>query len=267
APPPPISQAVPRSRNDSDSLDGWLLASLPPPREAPVASPLGLTPPRAVTRPSPSKGDYVKHGVNFSHLLEDAEFERWDAATAEDLQFYLEQTGSFLAEYQQDGRTAAQIIAGAARDHEVNPWVILATLEKESSLVSHTGKPPRGRLKSAMGFGFDDGGSHPGKKTSFAFQVERGTALLRELFEEGRQMSFPRKMTVDFGQRKLTVRNAATHALMRYTPHTTDTSLPRTGGGNYLFRKHFERMQKGYARFYEQAQPTRVAGPDTSLPS
>ncbi|MBI3925490.1 MAG: hypothetical protein HY319_08125 [Armatimonadetes bacterium] len=58
------------------------------------------------------------------------------------MQRFLEAMGSFLADFESDGKTAAQIVVDSGRTHQVNPWVILATLEKENSLVTRDSPPP-----------------------------------------------------------------------------------------------------------------------------
>ncbi|HXE71278.1 MAG TPA: hypothetical protein VNO81_01355, partial [Candidatus Nitrosotenuis sp.] len=243
---------------------GWLLASdsggpgiratfgLPDPSPAPEPQRPPRTLPDKPPRPVPMKGDYVKHGVNFSHLLSDQEFADADFMTQDEIQGFLEKLDSHLARYQEGGRSAAQIIAEAARRHEVNPLVILSTLEKETSLVSATSSPPRWRMRSAMGYGYHDGGGRP-RKSSFAWQVDKGTELLRQLFDEARSgVSFPTTLRVDYGRHRITVRNAATYALYRYTPHTVDTGLGVVGGGNYNFRSVYQRFYSGYARLLQE---------------
>lgn len=212
-----------------------------------------LTPPRAAPLPPAQKGDYVKHRVNFSNLVSDRQFTDSEAANASDLQFFFESQGSFLADYVENGQSAAQIISAAAAKHEINPWVVLATLEKENSLVTRESQPGKATLRASMGYAYNDGGSSAGRHSTFGYQVEKGTALLRKLFDEGQQHRFPTRMRVDYGKRHITVRNAATYALMRYTPHTTDTRLRRIGGGNFLFERHLVRFQSDYAHFYQEA--------------
>lgn len=229
----------------------------PPPRTEiePAAPPrLNPTKPKKLELPAAQKGDYVKHRINFSHLIADGDFTDSQAANAADLQFFFDRKGSFMAGFSEDGRTAAQIIADAATEHRINPWVVLATLEKEASLVSRQRQPGQATLRAAMGYAYNDSGSTAGRRSSFSYQIDRGTGLLRKLFDEGKSLGFPQKMRVNYGSRNLTIRNAATYALMRYTPHTTDTRLGRTGGGNYLFERSLVRFENEYARFHAEAQ-------------
>ena len=196
-------------------------------------------------------GDYQKYGVNFSQILTDADYENDKALSEVQIQKLLEHMDSFLADYQINGETAAQMVARIARDKKINPWLLLTTLEKESSMVSRTQTPSPAKLKAAMGYGYHDGGGRP-RGSSLSFQLEKGAELLRELYDGAKAESFPKTIKVDYGQRNLKVRNAATLALMRYTPHTVDTKLDKVGGGNYLFRMVLDRFQ-GAARAVFQA--------------
>jgi len=47
---------------------------------------------------------------------------------------------------------------------------------------------------------------------------------------------------VRWATRNLQIDNAATYALMRYTPHTRDTHLDEVGGGNHLFHHIIRRV-------------------------
>lgn len=272
---------APVAAKSAENLDTWLLSGGSTasrwPGAPPAAPNLFRSPavPEVLTmaelpapepeRPAPTvsrqekarPGDYVKHGVNFSHLLRDAEFQDWRALETREIQDLLESMDSFLADYTVGGETAAAMIGRIAREHEVNPWLLLATLEKESSMVSREKAPPARRLQAAMGYGYDDGGSRAGKGSNLGWQLEKGAKLLRELFDEGRALSYPQKMRVDYGKRRIQVRNAATRALMMYTPHTVDTHLSKVGGGNYLFRRHYERFQRRHVQLFAARQVER----------
>lgn len=193
-------------------------------------------------RPPTHKGDYVSHGVNYSALMSDEEFTDAKAMTTQNIQDYLDVKGSFLAHYEQDGESAASIIAAAAQEAHINPRVILATLEKENHLLSRTRTPERWVMRSAMGFAYSDGGGTAGRHSNFRYQVEGGARLLRQLYDEGADVKFPTARSVDYGHRTVKVNNAATWALLRYTPHTRDTHLRQVGGGNHLFVQVMRRM-------------------------
>lgn len=199
---------------------------------------------QARTYPTPPthRTDYTANRVNYSALISNAEFVDKTAMSAADIQTYLESVKSYLAGFTENGRTAAEIIAESSVAHQINPRIILTTMEKETNLVSRAGQPERWRLRSAMGFAYNDSGSSAGRRSTFTYQVEQGARLLRELYNEGTAMAFPASKKVDYGRRTIKVNNAATWALMRYTPHTRDTKLRQIGGGNHAFRVILERM-------------------------
>lgn len=204
--------------------------------------------PFQLSRPKALVGDYIKHGTNFSQLLTNQEFTQSDAATPEEIQSYFVSKGSFLAKYSENGQSANDIIATAAKDFSVNPWVLISTLEKENAIVTRQVQPRDRVMKASMGYGYTDGGKKIGK-TNFEHQVRSGAELLSNLYQSAQGLSYPRKLPVDYGKHKVQIDNAATMALMLYTPHTTDTHLHKVGGGNYLFRAHLERFTKENVRF------------------
>jgi len=224
-------------------VDGWLIGDsalnsvanptlLPDKPAAP--EPFKLSTPKA------ARHDYSKHGVNFSQLISNQEFTDTSALDSISIQAFLEDRNSFLADYQEDGVAAAQIIYDASRDAGLNPFVLLTTLEKESSLVSRQKQPREGLMAASMGYGYTDGGTLTAGAKSFRSQVTKGAELLARLYQEAQTQTFPMKFRADYGKHKVQIDNAATLALFRYTPHTVDTGLKVVGGGNYLFRKVLE---------------------------
>lgn len=247
--PLPDAPAQPRVAADPTN---WLLAGdLPAAEPAPQVQP----PPAHPAAIPVAKGDYVKHGINFSHLVTDAEFVNANAMSVDEVQAFFEHQESGLAKFTEGGRSAAQIVVDAAQEHQVNPLVIVTTLEKEVGLVSHGAVPSGWRSRSAMGYAYTDSGHRP-RGSTFAWQVDKGTELMRELFDEAAGTEFPKEKSVDYGARTIKVRNAATWALMRYTPHTVDTQLRQLGGGNYNFRKIFERYHADRLELFQQTQQT-----------
>lgn len=244
--PLPDAPAPPRVAADPTN---WLLAGdLQPAQAAPEVQP----PPARPAAIPVAKGDYVKHGINFSHLITDAEFVNANAMSVDEVQAFFEHQESGLAKFTEGGRSAAQIVVDAAQEHQVNPLVIVTTLEKEVGLVSHGAVPSGWRSRSAMGYAYTDSGNRP-RGSTFTWQVDKGTELMRELFDEAAGTSFPKEKSVDYGARTIKIRNAATWALMRYTPHTVDTQLRQTGGGNYNFRKIFERYHGERLELFQQS--------------
>jgi hypothetical protein len=167
--------------------------------------------------------------------LSDATFVNEDAMGVTQIQNILSANGSFLKDFSEGGRSAAQIIHDAAHGHgdasgtmngisihdTVNPAVILATLQKEQSLVTMRTKND-GALNAAMGFACPDGGGLDPKYKGFTRQVENGAWQLRYNYERAKGHGFKdyqvgQTIKLDGKKVKLTTRNMA--ALYRYTPH------------------------------------------------
>ncbi len=78
-------------------------------------------------------------------LLPDSELVYSPHAIDFDISGFVEAQGGFLSEYQEivskRARTGAEVVALAARDHSVNPRVLLALLEYHSGWVSQPGRP------------------------------------------------------------------------------------------------------------------------------
>jgi len=168
--------------------------------------------------PSPAKA------FNPHNLISDAEFLDWQTLDADGVQSFLNtKGGTRLRNFREGGRSAAQIIAGAARANGVNPFVILATIQKEESLIeSNTNFDYR--VRWAMGYGICDGcdANDPDlqKYAGFTKQVYDGTWQLKHNYNLAAGRSDYRvgnTMVIDGTAVHFDTR--ATAALYRYTPH------------------------------------------------
>ncbi|MFN8607476.1 MAG: hypothetical protein U0931_08090 [Vulcanimicrobiota bacterium] len=232
--------------------DGWIigdstLKNMTEPAGLPE-KPAVRTEPFKLSKPTAARHDYIKHHVNFSQLMTDKEFTDSTALDSAGIQAFLQARNSFLADFQENGRSAAQIIFEASRDAGINPYVVLTTLEKENSMVSRQKQPKQGALAASMGYGYTDGGTYTAGARSFAGQVSKGAQLLADLYQQAQERSFPMTYRADYGKHKIQIDNAATYALFQYTPHTVDTGLRVVGGGNYLFRRTLEDFSKPLSR-------------------
>lgn len=176
-------------------------------------------------------------------LAGDSQFIDTNALNTDQIQDILKDNKSFLEDFKEGGRSAAQIIHDAAHGagdasgdwqgvsvHDtINPAAILAVLQKEQSLVTMRDQNDKS-LKVAMGYGCPDGGGSDAKYHGFTKQVENGAWQLRYNYERAKGNGFKTyqvgdKATID--GKKVTIGNRATSALYRYTPHlgTAFTSL------------------------------------------
>lgn len=207
--------------------------------------------------------DTIIKGIDMNQLISDSQFTNTSTMTSDSIQTFLESKDSILKDtvliyyldtsgkpyFKGDTINAASSIASNAKSNGVNPKVVLATLQKESSLV--TAKPgtvaySSRRFYFAMGYGATDSGDDY-TKGGFNLQISGGTATLKKRYDEAPATGYPKVFTnINFGKTVTSngvtynnyvwVKNKATYSLYKYTPHTIDTSLlPTVGGGNYLF--------------------------------
>lgn len=149
----------------------------------------------------------------------------------------------------------SEAIEAAATKWNMNPKVIIATIQKESQLVSQAPETlsySHRRFYYAMGYGATDGGDLNGT-SGFDIQIDKGTELLKDGWQAA-PMSMPVVIqNINFNQtvtsggvtykNYIWADNWGTWSLYNYTPHVIDiTLLPTVGGGNKLFYDVF----KGY---------------------
>ena len=115
-------------------------------------------------------------------------------------------------------KSAALIIANASASWGISPRVVLATMQKEESLLSDA-SPSAHQLNWAMGCG---------SASTFGKQIWLGTrALSRD------RAGYAKGVKVVCGDGKVYPKNASTYGLYRYTPWIG--SATGDVGGNYLF--------------------------------
>ena len=150
-------------------------------------------------------------------IMNEAVFRQASALTAPDIQAFLAQQPGVLKYYRAkdlDGvdRSAAEMIERAALAWNVNPRVLLATLQKEQSLLGDA-NPTARQLDWAMGCGKTDSRTY-GKYRGFANQIWFGAKTFNTQaspYRPGMQMTIDGSL--------VTPASSATYALYRYTPH------------------------------------------------
>ncbi len=168
----------------------------------------------------PSKA--LAHNPN--NLISDAEFTDWRTLDADGVQSFLNtKAGTRLRTFREGGRTAAQIIATTARVYGVNPFVILATIQKEESLIeSNTNFDYR--IRWAMGYGICDGcdSNDPAlqRYAGFTKQINSGTWQLKYNYGlAGGSSAYHIGNTMTIDGQAIHFDTRATAGLYRYTPH------------------------------------------------
>jgi len=137
-----------------------------------------------------------------------------------------------------NNESAARIIYKVSQGCGINPQVLLATLEKEQSLVSHTW-PSEYRYRAAMGQGCPDTAACDTRYYGFQNQVY-GAARQFQIYAEGKHFTWyaPGKTwnilynpNRDCGSSPVYIQNTATAALYYYTPYQPNAAALRAGYG------------------------------------
>lgn len=207
---------------------------------------------------------YVSHSngtkVNMSNLIGDSNFVRQNtSASQKDIQSLFDTTGSPLRNnitiYKKNSKgsvyntgvsvTPAKIIYDTSVTYSISPKVILATLQKESSLVSSYHASDSLSSKCFY-FCMDAGSNSSTTTTGFDEQIKLGTSTLQKWYQDGvDNYTFPYcySNTGFRGYRgygstgystDIWCDNAATYSLYKYTPYTC-ASNESTHSANVLF--------------------------------
>lgn len=162
---------------------------------------------------------------NPNNLISDSEFTNWRTLDSAGIQQFLNSRGaSRLRTFSENGKTAAQIIAEQARSNGINPFVILATIQKEESLVESNYNFDF-RVNWAMGYGVCDTCSLDDPNVSryrgFTNQISNGAWQLKYNYSHwaanGSAWNVGKTMIID--GLAVTFASRATSSLYRYTPH------------------------------------------------
>lgn len=178
----------------------------------------------AETTEDPTSGDTEsalseKYDVN--ELMQDDEMRGGTKLSVARIQAFLESKGSYLARYEEGGRTAATIIADSCKRANISPIYMLARIQTESSLVS---SGTSRSLKAATGCACPDNAACDRRNAGFTQQVECAADLHASYFDELAQNGVTR---ADWGVGKkmrtldpcsVTPKTRATAVLYTYTP-------------------------------------------------
>jgi hypothetical protein len=177
---------------------------------------------------------------NKNFLISDSDFADFTSMSLKDIESFLQNNGSFLAEYEENGKSAAEIIYNAAQKYKISPKVILVTMQKEEGIVTMPSYNDHA-VKLAMGY-------H--SPSSFTDQVNGGTKLLRDGFDflaeqYGWKVGKPHKSEDNpkYVDNTVVPENRATASLYLYTPYIGGyyTDSGSYIGGNYIFVKIYAR--------------------------
>ena len=171
--------------------------------------------------PADAKADGLPSSFDQNFVVTDALLTDSLAMTVDDVQKFFEKnpygTRSWLASYERDGMTAAEMIVEAAVAHDINPLILLARMQVETSIVSKTIAPTERTLNRAC----PDGGTCNPAFTGLRSQLDCGAKTLRRWYDgsiagNGLWIKDRTKSTLD--KRNVTPISHATASFYAYTP-------------------------------------------------
>ena len=223
-----------------------------------IAFALGAIP-QSVFGVDTTKQYFLDHQT-YNNVVNDASFTDINSMSSNDIQGFLNDKNSPLKNFNEGGRSAAQIIYDAAHGKNeaagewggisitettgtISPKLILVYLQKEQSLISRSDLPEN-VLSKAMGYQCYGGVSNDNnlnncndRYESFTLQVENAAWQLRYNFEYAKRNYKPLGFTTHYlsGEQtpmqdeygncyNLTIANAATASIYSYTPYVFDSA-------------------------------------------
>lgn len=174
--------------------------------------------------PADGKADGVPAVFDQHDVMGDDTFTE-DRVTVAEMQRFLERSPynnrSWLADYRIGDKSGAQLVVEAARGAGINPIVLLARMQVESSAVSKTVRPSQATLDKALGCGCPDGRACSSAYRGFQAQLSCGAQILRKWYDAskdstGQWRKGVTRKTLD--PKSVTPKNHATASLYAYTP-------------------------------------------------
>jgi uncharacterized delta-60 repeat protein len=191
---------------------------------------------------------------NKDDIISDVEYRDYQSLSLAEIQSFLENWNSYLATYQTTDywgvqRSAAEIIYNAAQNNQINPEVILTTLQKEQTLITTSGQPTSGQLDWAMGYAVGNDNYR-----GFGKQVEAAAWQFDHYWTAYLDLGNPTPSGWGVGITKVTdddvsvtPENKATAAFYTYTPYAGYQwgGNDPAWGGNYLFWIYYDQFGFG----------------------
>lgn len=219
---------------------------------------------------------------NPNFIISNEELEDFRSLSVSTIEQFLTDRGSGLAgrtftDYAGKSKTAAEIIWQASQESRVNPKVLLATLQKEQSLVGDP-SPSQRQLDRAMGYRCPDSGSCHPNTLDFGKQVDGAAWQFRQYLDRANDWNIRAGNTYVLDGFTVSPVNSGTAAFYNYTPHYTgnerfwriwldfwgrnfpDGSLVKTGGnpGVWLIQNGFRRLITSNSILQSRFDPKKI---------
>lgn len=244
------------------------------------------------------------HAAAYSndHLIDDSIFLNAQSWSPGQIQNFLNQRGSGLAGLTVTERSntetlsyyphynqtvsVAQAIYDAAQVYGINPQVILATMQKEQSLMTDPA-PTSNQLRFAMGYGCPDSAGCSDASAGLFYQIDNGTWDLRFLMERARgnnsywnaSLSYPCRNTTQYyspglfpgnnvtfiddngtAYTQFVIATSATASLYCYTPHAYNNPSGVYGNPQYGTVGLYYSGSYNFVTFFEKYFGSTISG-------
>lgn len=145
-----------------------------------------------------------------------------------------------LKNYTENGKNAAQIIYDTAQAYNINPQVLLVTLQKETYLVTDT-RPEPWQYRTAMGYGCPDTAACDSQYFGFTNQMRWASTLFHSVVTQSPTWFSPYVPGPNYigynpvsscGGSTVNIANWATAALYDYTPYQPNAAALAAGYGS-----------------------------------
>ena len=189
-------------------------------------------------------------------IISDGDLQEYDSMDLNSIQEFLNNQGGILKNLQTADnlgivRSAAEIIYNAAQTYKINPKWIIATLQKEQSLVTNP-TPSQKNIDWAMGYAICDSCSMDDPALmmfkGFGVQIDRATNRIRYYYDHPAEFNFRMGKLCSVDGRDVLPFNQATANLFNYTPHLH---------GNLNFWTIWNRW---FAKIYPDGSLIRIEG-------
>ncbi|MCX6746087.1 MAG: hypothetical protein NTX00_03665 [Candidatus Parcubacteria bacterium] len=160
-------------------------------------------------------------------IISDSDMLEYDTMNMQDIQEFLNNQDGILKNYQAPdysgvNRSAAEIIYNASQAYKINPKWILATLQKEQSLITDP-TPLQRDFDWAMGYAMCDSCSSDDPQIAmfkgFGTQVDRATYRIRYYYDHPNEFNFKIGKLCSVDGQDVLPASQATANLYNYTPH------------------------------------------------
>jgi hypothetical protein len=191
-------------------------------------------------------------------IISDGDLQDYDAMDINSIQEFLSNQNGILKDFRitdnfNQSRSAAEIIYNAAQTYKINPKWILATLQKEQSLVTNP-IPSQKNIDWAMGYAVCDSCSTDDPALAmfkgFGMQVDRATYRIRYYYDHPDEFNFKIGKLSSVDGKDVLPYSQATANLFNYTPHLH---------GNYNFWNIWNRW---FSKIYPDGSLLRQDGSD-----